>query len=400
MGKLIICDLTEASGKLPGLAELQPEYLAGQDALFDALQQADVEAVAIRSRGDDPDAHACLREIARSRPWIIRIQLNSDSTARYQTEASDVADASIPATAEASRVQFILERNRPVIARLRNPGIEALLGEFGEIAPLPEQVAGLNRMIDQQVNESTASVAPLFRGCLDYMKQLMELLNNPLFGYDRHLFSINEAVRLVGLRTLRDLSIMAHLMHVFPQPEEWTSFSFEHLLSRNLACARLSERIARDAGSDRVSMGSAFAAGLLHDIGMRVMVCFDSGRYRHSMEKAAVLKQPIYAVEKLDYKLTHGELGASILRRWGVSPRVVRAILFHHVPKAADDNAYSTLTAVHVADALLPSLLNVMDCPLGGHLSLSYLDTIGQMDRRSVWENMALDHANQLKAHW
>ncbi|GGC01210.1 two-component system response regulator [Marinobacterium zhoushanense] len=323
-----------------------------------------------------------------------------DATARYQAEGGDVADASLPYNADASRVEYIIERTRPMIARLRNPALEALFAELGELPPLPEQLSGLNQMIDEQANESTASVAPLFRGCMPYLKQLMELLNNPLFGSSRHLFSINEAVRVVGLRTLRDLGIMAHIINTFPQPEGWSSFSFEQLLSRNLVCAHLSERIAHSVGSDRIALSAALAAGLLHDFGMRVLVRLDQQRYFRVMEKAAALKQPVYAVEKLDYKLTHGELGASMLRRWGVSPRIVRAVLYHHVPKAAGDNTFTTLTAAHVADAMLPPLFNAMECPLGGRLSLSYLDAIGEMDRVSVWERLANDHGKQLQAHW
>jgi len=401
MGRVIVCELAGGAGAPLDFSELQPDYRVGRDALFDALEQDEAEVVVVRSAQNDPAAHECLRELSLRCPWIIRIQLNVESTARYQTEAGDVADASIPANADAvSRIEYILERTRPLIKRLRNPAIESLLGDLGELQPPPDQVAGLNRMIDRQLNKDTAPVAPLFRGCTDYLKRLMELLNNPLFGCDRHLFSIDEAVRLVGLRTLRDLSLMAHIMQIFPQPEAWSSFSFEHLLSRSLACARLAERIAHSVGADRISMANAFAAGLMHDFGMQAMVCVDPGRYHRVMEKAAALKQPIYAVEKLDYSLTHGELGASILRRWGVAPRVVRAVLYHHVPKAAGDSAYSTLTAAHVADAVVPPLFNALDCHLGGQLSLTYLDTIGQMDKRSLWESMGVDHGRQLETYW
>lgn len=400
MGRLIVCDLAEEQGPPLEISIAQPEYCLGRDELFAALEGGDVEVVVLRSSGDDPAAHQCLRQLGNHWPWVIRIQLNTDATARYQTEASDVADASIPVNAEASRVEYVIERTRPIIARLRNPVIEEVLSGLGELWPLPEQVAGLNQMIDEQVNEGTASVAPLFRGCPSYLKQLMELLNNPLFGFNRHLFSINEAVGLVGLRSLRNLAVMAHIIQCFPQPDDWESFSFEHMLSRDLACGRLAERIAHSVGTDRVSQGSAFAAGLLHDFGIRVFVRFDPARYHRVMEKATALKQPVYAVEKLEYNLTHGELGASILRRWGLSPRVVRAVLYHHVPKASDDNAYSTLTATHVADALLPPLFNAMGCPLGGHLSLSYLDRIGEMDRLSVWESISSDHRQQLEVYW
>lgn len=400
MGRLIICDQTEEQGNKLEFSELQPEYLVGREALFGVLEQGDVEAVVLRSRGDDPEAHLCLRQLALRWPWVIRIQQSMEATARYQAEGGDVADASLPYNAEASRIEFIIERTRPMIARLRNPALEAIMVELGELPPLPEQLTGLNQMIDEQANESTASVAHLFRGCMPYLKQLMELLNNPLLGCSRHLFSVNEAVRLVGLRTLRDLGIMAHIINTFPQPEGWSSFSFEHLLSRNLVCAHLADRIAHSVGSDRVSMSSALAAGLFHDFGMRVLVRLDQPRYFRVMEKAAALNQPVYAVEKLDYKLTHGELGASILRRWGVSPRIVRAVLYHHVPKAAGDNTFTTLTAAHVADAMLPPLFNAMECLLGGRLSLGYLDSIGEMEHVSLWERLASDHRKQLEVHW
>lgn len=400
MGRLICCDLGETSRQAFVLEGWDCEQLDEVPALLTALDECPAQVVVIRAQGDDSEALRLLRKIGEHWPWQVRILLADAVSARYLAEAADVADVALPSGCEASRIQLAIERAEAILTRLQVRAAGDAIERLGGFGVLPAQLAGLNALIDDQIRDSTAPVAPLFRGCTDLLTELMELLNSPLFGFDRHLFSIVEAGRLAGLRTLRDMTLLVAVLHRFPQPEQWRSFSFQHQLDRALVCARLAQRIAHSVNADRISQHCAFAAGLFADFGIRGLIRLDPARYHRVMERASALGQPIFAVEKLEYGLSHGELGAALLRGWGVSPRVVRAVLYHHVPKAAGDGAFSTVTATHVADALLPTPFNTLGCRLGGRLSLSYLDAIGEMDRRILWDNLAEDQARQLEAHW
>lgn len=361
----------------------------GEAQLLELIADSSVDVVILRVEGDNLDALTFARKVASARPDLVRMLLSWSPSARYITEANDVLDAALPAQCDPAQVSHAIERVQNVKSRIFARKFDTVAAFLNDIPPLPAQVEALNAMIDARFNDNTAPVAPLFKGQVDYMKAVMELVNNPLFGSKKLIFSVADAVKLVGLRTFRDLCILVHVQRILPQPAGFDGFSFEASLQRSLRCGKLAEQLARTVGSDRVHAISACAAGFFLDIGARALVSLDPQRYFHVMERAAILKQPIYAVEKLEYNLTQGEMAAAILNRWGVSPRTVRAVLYHHVPQASDDSAYTALAAVHSADALLKSVANKAGCNFAGRLSTSYLDQIGEMDRRAHWEELA-----------
>ncbi|WP_432698565.1 HDOD domain-containing protein [Marinobacterium sp. YM272] len=370
---------------------------ADEEALLAQIEDRSVDLLFLRVEGDNLDVLAFARRIARVRPDLVRVIISFAPSARYLTEASEVVEAALPARCDEAQVVNAIERAQQVKDRVFARKFDTVASFLGQVAPLPSQIEGLDALIDQRLSDSAAPVAPLFKGHLGYMKAVMALANNPLFGAKNFLFSLTDAVKLVGLRGFRDLCILAYVQDAFPQPETFDGFSFQAQFERSLVCGKLAEQIARTVGSDRVNTSNACAAGFFLDIGMRALVQLDPQRYFHVMERAAVLKQPIYAIEKLEYNVTQAEVAAHILTHWGISPRTVRAVLYHHVPQASLDNAYTSLTAVHVADAMLQGVKNRAGCSTAGRLSVDYLDQIGELDRRAQWEGLAAQLSAQLK---
>ncbi len=399
MARVVFSDLNSGMSALPELGEWALEAVPA-----DLLQQAVAEQAApvllLRSGGDDSAALELLRQLGALAPDMVRIHLCCDSSAKYVAQSGEIAEYSLSAHTDDERILFAIERAVKVRKRLNDPQLQELVRGGAQPPELPPQVVGINELIDQQVPETKTSVASLFRGCPELLKGVMKLLNLPFFGFEKHLFSIDEAVHLVGLRTVRDLTLLVHLDQWAQQPQGWEAFQFEHHTARALETARLAQKIARDALADRITQSAAYMSGLLHDFGMRLLVIADPQRYYRVMEKAVELDQPIYGVEKLEYGTTHADISAWLLSQLGASPRVVRSVLYHHYPKAARDGSFTTLTALHVADALLPSLPNALNCNLGGKLALDYLDRIGLSDKRVRWQSMAEDQGVQLTSYW
>ena len=61
-------------------------------------------------------------------------------------------------------------------------------------------------------------------------------------------------------------------------------------------------------------------------------------------------------------------------------------------PKLVPCVEFSALTAVHVADAMLPSVNVEGECDLASSLSLRYLDQVGVMDEVPQWRIVANEY--------
>lgn len=66
--------------------------------------------------------------------------------------------------------------------------------------------------------------------------------------------------------------------------------------------------------------------------------------------------------------------------------------MLHHVPHLSKDTSFSVLTAVHVADAMIPSVHVEGECNLASNLSLRYLDQVGVMDEVPQWRIVANEY--------
>lgn len=89
---------------------------------------------------------------------------------------------------------------------------------------------------------------------------------------------------------------------------------------------------------------------------------------------------------------THAEVGAYLISIWGLPLPLVHAVAYHHHPGETGDAKFSTLTAVHVADAIVsecdPSPLNH-----DAELDAQYLNPLGLADRLDAWRGIYKDSA-------
>jgi HD-like signal output (HDOD) protein len=94
----------------------------------------------------------------------------------------------------------------------------------------------------------------------------------------------------------------------------------------------------------------------------------------------------IMALELEQLGCTHAQVGAYLISIWGLPLPLVHAVAFHHNPLDSEENQFSSLTAVHAADAIAslndPSQLN-HDI----ELDMKYLQRLAMVEKEPVWRS-------------
>ena len=93
----------------------------------------------------------------------------------------------------------------------------------------------------------------------------------------------------------------------------------------------------------------ASSAGLLHNIGVVLMLNYLSEDYMLLMENAEIKGLNLLQSEQELFKLTHQEAGGYLLRCWGIPFPIVEAALFHHHPLDEKIINKELVVAVHIA---------------------------------------------------
>ncbi len=219
--------------------------------------------------------------------------------------------------------------------------------------------------------------------------KVLKVVNSAYFGLGRQISNIQEAVTLLGVRTLRSLSISGQLLNQYPQHRNWSYFSFEAMNKRSVIVARLAQHICLDLKQDATVADQAFIGGLLHDLGMLIFASQDSDSYRKIMVKSAQTQTHVCIVEKEMLGIFHGEIAAYLLTQWKLPPAVAEAVLLHHTPQLGISKELSPLAAVHIADALIPEITTEIGALIGNQLHASYVKALQLDDHIDSWKKQA-----------
>ena len=145
----------------------------------------------------------------------------------------------------------------------------------------------------------------------------------------------------------------------------------DDLWKHSISAGRLARKIAILERCPQSTINNALTAGVLHDIGKLVLL--------YAGENIPVSLKDEYDT----LGTSHAEVGAYLLGLWGIPASIVRGVAYHHRPSGLGENAFTSSTAVHVADALLSN--DSADGSLISGLDYSYLDSIGKSHQLPVW---------------
>jgi HD-like signal output (HDOD) protein len=397
---VLVCDSAAISDDDINLvADLNGWYVSRVRSVEQLVQTAAKESfdVLIMGLTENPEkALTVLAELIKVSPKTVRIVISGHVSPVVSARVAELAHSSLPMGAKEVQLSQAIEHALKVVSLIHKPALREEVGRIQKLPSLPEVYRELNDALVNG-NANAKEIAAIIQKDAVMSAKVLQLVNSAFFGLERHIYRLNEAVTILGVRQIRDLALSYHLFETFPQTNQWSSFSFNEVQSRSLTVARFAQNICRAVKADRHIQGLAFLGGLLHDFGMVVLASNNPERYHDVMEKAQELNQPLYAVEKMELGVSHAEAGAYLLGIWNLPPKVIEAVLFHHFPASSNSSEFEPLTAVHIADALLPPVNSAIDCRLSSQLSMKYLDRLGLKGELNYLEMMAAEYCDRME---
>jgi putative nucleotidyltransferase with HDIG domain len=215
--------------------------------------------------------------------------------------------------------------------------------------------------------------------------KLLQVLNSGFYGLARQVTDPSEAVHLLGQETIKSLIIS---IHIFSQCDQVKPlyFTINRVWQHSLQIAHAARLIAM-AETQNADLGhDAYAAGLLHDIGKLVLANNFEDQYVQAQNQARRTGQLLWQVEAEIFGVSHAELGAYLLGRWGMPISMLEATALHHRPGRSGAKQFTLLTAVHAANALQTEMPPDSDGLTPAALDLAYLNDLGLADRVEVWK--------------
>jgi HD-like signal output (HDOD) protein len=283
----------------------------------------------------------------------------------------------LPASAEASDLRAAIANAAYLRSIFDHPRLQKLVGGTTALPAPPKTYFDLtNALRDPEVG--MPEVAEIVSRNTSLTARILQLVNSPLFGLRRSVSQINEAVVLLGAERLRQLALGFDAFRAFEGAISPDVLDLEAHQAHANAVAELAVKIAR---ADRAS--TAFAAGLLHDIGYLVLAA-RAGRDLAQL-RAHEATSPGFEIQRRVWGFTHAEVGGYLLGMWGVPLNLVEAVARHHSPNLNDGRTLTLTAVIHVADALVHEARG----DTRKHLDEKYLALSTLDERLDGWRELA-----------
>lgn len=217
-----------------------------------------------------------------------------------------------------------------------------------ELPQFPENISAINRLLSNP-DSKMSDIAMQISNDVSLSAELLKLVNSAAFALASPCSSIYDAVKLVGLRGIKNLLFSIGAVQSFAK----VGGGKEELWSHAYQVAFYSYNLARNfCSGNRNIIEDAYVCGLLHDMGKIVFETshpdFINGVRKMSAEKN--ISSDIF--EKLVAGVNHAEIGARVAEKWNFPDMIVGAIRYHHAPDSAPEEVKKLVHIVYLADLM------------------------------------------------
>ncbi|MBN2583745.1 MAG: HDOD domain-containing protein [Planctomycetes bacterium] len=184
--------------------------------------------------------------------------------------------------------------------------------------------------------------------------RILKLSNSSFFGAPTKATTVSQALVRMGLRNARILALSFSVVNQKPAAESPSTFDHSAFWRSSLITAVVAKTI--EDWTRRRSVGEAFTAGLLQDIGILTLNNVLRDEYATVRHEAQQNGRELHEVERQFLDADHAEVAGYMLGMWSIPDCIVLPVAAHHAPESLDaDNPEDARMArvLQMADAFM-----------------------------------------------
>lgn len=187
------------------------------------------------------------------------------------------------------------------------------------------------------------SVDPALNG------RILSFANSSFFGAGRPIASVSDAIRMMGMHTVRNFALSLSLVNN-RGTDQCPNFNYDAYWSRSLLMA-VSLGVVGEKNRE-ISATEAFTLGLLSNIGSLAFASVWSDVYSECLNMAN--GDALLTMERERFAIDHEELAVMILRDWGLPEIFSEALKLSFNPIASEElsRGHNIAKQINIADQL------------------------------------------------
>ena len=373
--------------------QCEMQFVISGDEALTTLAQAPFHVVVSDMRMPGMDGATLLKEVQRQYPHIVRIVLSGHSDPAMIQQSRGVTHQYLSKPCEAEVLKTTVLRACNLCESLAQDSLRSLVAGMSNVPSLPALYDKIIREIESD-KSSSATIAAIISQDIGMTAKVLQLVNSSYSEQRATVATAEQAVNLLGFDTIQSLVRIGDGFSSLSDTEG-VHLNVDGVWAESLATGTLAQAIAQVEQASPTMIGQARTAGVLHEIGALVLAATATERYNAVCRIERDKGISLCMAEKQEFGNSHAEVGAYLLALWGINESIVEAVAFHHTPAEHEGEAFSPLTAVHVADSLCKELRSTERGGTDFHPDIGYLERLGLANRLPIWRELAVGLHNE-----
>lgn len=364
---------------------------SGAEALA-CIAQAPIDVIVTDVQMPGMSGVELLERIVEQYPGVARIVLTGHTDEAKATRLLKLTHQFLSKPTDADALKLAVTRACAAKQSMRGEQVRKIAAGMGTLPSTPELYVQLSKTAASE-GANAHDIAAVISRDPAVSAKVLQLVNSSFFGLGRRISSVEQAVSLLGVVRIKSLVLSSQITEEFHPARKVPGFSATRLLHRSTITAELAQAISRAEGQEKERQDQAFAAGLLHDVGLLVLASRQVDVLERTIEKVRREGADWCEVERGLLGATHADVGACLLELWNLPHRIVEGVGLHHAPEASQFSGLSSVAAVHVAGAILKDVLGgnpelAEECACMPALDNAYVERIGRTHRLGAWRQL------------
>lgn len=344
----------------------QVEFCSSPSEALKLMPEFDPWVVVSDKRMPEMDGADFLRKVSKLSPEVIRVLLTGDISLIVALEVADIAHMLIAKPFEIESLVQLLYRAQCLRKLPASLGIRKQLGSIKSVPVLPNVYQQLSSHLKSD-EVDTHEIARIISQDPSILAKIIQLANSSFLGFSGPAVNAHDAVVRLGVELIKNLTLCFSL---FKQSETVDEKMRNQLSTESMDVAMISRLVSLACGGRRLEAEKSFVLGLLHNVGM-----LQASMSNIQLENDANPIQPF----EVDI------IGAYLLSLWEFDSEFVLAVLYQHIPEAAE-NVSKLCCILHVAKVIYEAdKLGISALDEHSGLNTSLLQSQGLLDDVMVW---------------
>ena len=224
---------------------------------------------------------------------------------------------------------------------------EQIIKEVEELPQFPDNVLHLQRLVTDPDSEIT-DIARQISTDPSLTADLLKLVNSAQFMLPRRVDNIVEAVKLVGIKGVRNLLYTHGTQKIMTQRYQEMRSLWQH----SYRTAFYAFNLAKSFRKRKEILDDVYVGGILHDLGQIIIASLHPDLLDRIKKFCRDKEIPSKMLESFSVGMAHAEVGALIAKKWNFPEQLVEAIRYHHNPMDCQGEHKDIVFSVYLANSI------------------------------------------------